>query len=111
MIMANNLKRQYDLHAPEYEAKALEVLRSGWYILGNEVKAFEKEWADYIGSKYCVGLASGLDALWISFRVLGIHEGDEVIFYAPIIHFILYQHFRFVAEYMIFLKQFLKAIS
>lgn len=79
MIMANNLKRQYDLHAPEYEAKALEVLRSGWYILGNEVKAFEKEWADYIGSKYCVGLASGLDALWISFRVLGIHEGDEVI--------------------------------
>lgn len=79
MIMANNLKRQYDLHAPEYEAKALEVLRSGWYILGNEVKAFEKEWAEYIGSKYCVGLASGLDALWISFRVLGIHEGDEVI--------------------------------
>ena len=79
MIMANNLKRQYDIHAPEYEAKALEVLRSGWYILGNEVKSFEKEWADYIGSKYCVGLASGLDALWISFRVLGIHEGDEVI--------------------------------
>ena len=79
MIMANNLKRQYDLHAPEYEAKALEVLRSGWYILGNEVNAFEKEWAEYIGSKYCVGLASGLDALWISFRVLGIHEGDEVI--------------------------------
>ena len=79
MIMANNLKRQYDLHAPEYEAKALEVLRSGWYILGNEVKAFEKEWAEYIGSKYCVGLASGLDALWISFRVLVIHEGDEVI--------------------------------
>lgn len=79
MIMANNLKRQYDLHASEYEAKALEVLRSGWYILGNEVKCFEQEWAEYIGAKYCVGLASGLDALWISFRVLGIHEGDEVI--------------------------------
>lgn len=79
MIMPNNLKRQYDLHAPEYEAKALEVLRSGWYILGNEVKAFEKEWAEYIGSKHCVGLASGLDALWMSFRILDIHEGDEVI--------------------------------
>ena len=79
MIMPNNLKRQYDLHAPEYEAKALEVLRSGWYILGNEVKAFEKEWAEYIGAKHCVGLASGLDALWMSFRILGIHEGDEVI--------------------------------
>ena len=79
MIMANNLKRQYDLHASEYEAKALEVLRSGWYILGTEVKSFEKEWGEYIGSKYCVGLASGLDALWISFRVLEIHEGDKVI--------------------------------
>lgn len=79
MIMANNLKRQYELHASEYEAKALEVLRSGWYILGNEVNSFEKEWADYIGTKYCVGLASGLDALWMSFKILGIHEGDEVI--------------------------------
>lgn len=77
--MPNNLKRQYDLHAAEYEEKALEVLRGGWYILGNEVKEFEKEWAQYIGSKYCVGLASGLDALWMSFRILGIGAGDEVI--------------------------------
>lgn len=52
MIMANNLKRQYNLHTPEYEAKVLEVLRSGWYILGNEVKSFEKEWAEYIGAKH-----------------------------------------------------------
>lgn len=79
MIMANNLKRQYELYAPEYEAKAIEILRSGWYILGNEVKSFEEEWAAYIGSKYCVGLASGLDALWISFRLLNIKQGDEVI--------------------------------
>lgn len=79
MIMANNLKRQYELHALEYEKKAIEVLRSGWYILGNEVKCFEKEWADYVGAKCCVGLACGLDALWISFRLLNIHEGDEVI--------------------------------
>lgn len=79
VIMPNNLKRQYDLHAEEYEVKALEVLRSGWYILGEEVQAFEQEWADYIGAKYCVGLASGLDALWMSFRLLGIGAGDEVI--------------------------------
>lgn len=79
MIMPNNLGRQYSLNAVEYEKKALEVLRSGWYILGNEVSSFEKEWADYIGSKYCVGLASGLDALWISFRILDIKKGDEVI--------------------------------
>lgn len=78
-IMPNNLGRQYSLHAAEYEKKAIEVLRSGWYILGKEVKSFEEEWAEYIGSKYCVGLASGLDALWMSFRLLDIGQGDEVI--------------------------------
>ena len=79
MILPNNLGRQFSLNAAEYEQKAVEVLRSGWYILGKEVSAFEEEWASYIGSKYCVGLASGLDALWMSFRLLGIKEGDEVI--------------------------------
>lgn len=79
MIMVNNLKRQYELHAQEYEEKALSVLRSGWYVLGKEVTAFEEEWARYVGAKHCVGLASGLDALWISFRLLGIRENDEVI--------------------------------
>ena len=79
MIMPNNLGRQYSLHAEEYRRKACEVLDSGWYILGKEVTAFEDEWAGYIGSKYCVGLASGLDALWISFRLLNIGQGDEVI--------------------------------
>lgn len=79
MIEANNLLRQYLLHDKEYEEKALSVLRSGWYVLGNEVKGFEKEWAAYIGTKHCVGLASGLDALWISFRILGVGKGDEVI--------------------------------
>ena len=77
--MQNNLKRQYLLYADEYKKKAIEVLESGWYILGKEVKSFEEEWANYIGTKYCVGLASGLDSLWISFRLLGIQEGDEVI--------------------------------
>ena len=79
MIMPNNLGRQYSLHAEEYKQKAIEVLDSGWYILGKEVSSFEEEWAKYIGSKYCVGLASGLDALWISFRLLRIGVGDEVI--------------------------------
>lgn len=79
MIMPNDLGRQFSIHAKEYEEKAIEVLRSGWYILGKEVQAFEKEWAEYIGAKYCVGLASGLDALWMSFRLLDIKGGDEVI--------------------------------
>ncbi len=78
-IMPNNLGRQFSLHAKEYEDKAVAVLRSGWYILGKEVAAFEEEFAAYIGAKYCVGLASGLDALWMSFRLLNIGEGDEVI--------------------------------
>ena len=78
-ILANNLKRQYELFAPEFEQKALDVLRGGWYILGEEVSAFEREFAEWIGAEYCVGLGSGLDALWISFRLLGIGPGDEVI--------------------------------
>ena len=78
-IMTNRLDRGFYMFQEEFEAKALEVLRSGWYVLGNEVKEFEKEFADYIGAKHCVGLASGLDALWIAFRILGIGKGDEVI--------------------------------
>lgn len=78
-IMPNRLDRGFYMHQDEYEKKALDVLRSGWYVLGNEVKSFEEEFASYCGAKYCVGLASGLDALWIAFRLLGIGEGDEVL--------------------------------
>lgn len=78
-IMANTLDRGFYMYQQEFEEKALEVLRSGWYVLGKEVSSFEEEFASYIGSKHCVGLASGLDALWIAFRVLGIGAGDEVL--------------------------------
>lgn len=78
-IMPNRLDKGFYLYQKEFEKKALDVLRSGWYVLGNEVKSFEEEFATYTGGKYCVGLASGLDALWIAFRVLGIGAGDEVI--------------------------------
>lgn len=78
-IMANRMDRGFFRYQKEFEDKALEVLRSGWYVLGNEVKSFEEEFAAYTGSGYCIGLASGLDALWIAFRVLGIGPGDEVI--------------------------------
>ena len=78
-IMPNRLDRGFEKYQKEYEEKAIDILRSGWYVLGNEVLSFEKEFADYIGAKHCVGLASGLDALWISLRILGIGEGDEVI--------------------------------
>lgn len=78
-IMPNRLDRSFYQYQEEFEAKAIEVLRSGWYVLGKEVSSFEQEFAQYNGAKHCVGLASGLDALWIAFRVLGIGAGDEVI--------------------------------
>ena len=77
--MPNRLDRGFYLYQEEFEKKAIDVLRSGWYVLGNEVKSFEEEFAAYTGGKYCVGLASGLDALWIAFRLLGIGAGDEVL--------------------------------
>ncbi len=78
-IMTNRLDRGFFKYQKEFEDKALDVLRGGWYILGKEVSAFEQEFAEYIGAKYAVGLGNGLDALWIAFRVLGIGKGDEVI--------------------------------
>ena len=78
-IMPNRMDRGFYRYQDEFEAKALEVLRSGWYILGKEVVSFEEEFSAYTGAKYCVGLASGLDALWIAFRLLNIGKGDEVI--------------------------------
>ncbi|MBR1691831.1 MAG: DegT/DnrJ/EryC1/StrS family aminotransferase [Lachnospiraceae bacterium] len=78
-IMPNRLDRGFTMYQKEFEDKAVQVLRSGWYVLGSEVKSFEEEFASYIGSKYCVGVASGLDALILAFRALGIGEGDEVL--------------------------------
>lgn len=78
-IMPNRMDRGFYKYQEEFEQKALEVLRSGWYVLGKEVSSFEEEFAAYTGGKYCVGLASGLDALWVAFRLLGIGKGDEVI--------------------------------
>lgn len=78
-VSANRLDREFFKHQKEFEGKALDVLRSGWYVLGPEVRSFEEEFEQFTGAKYCVGLANGLDALWLSFRILGIKEGDEVI--------------------------------
>lgn len=78
-VLANNLKRQYDLYKGEYEEKVLSILRKGWYVLGPEVEAFEREFAQYTNTNFCVGLGSGLDALWIAIKLLGIGSDDEVI--------------------------------
>lgn len=63
----------------ELDAAYARVMRSGWYVLGKEVEAFEQEFAEYCGAKYCVGVASGLDALHLALRAYGISPGDEVI--------------------------------
>ena len=78
-VKCNVLDRQFFQYQQEYEEAALRVLRSGWYVLGNEVKQFEEEFVAFTGRKYCVGLNSGLDALIMSVRALGISQGDEVI--------------------------------
>lgn len=78
-ISFNQLDRSYQKHNEEYNKAVLDVLESGWYVLGKNVEAFEKKFSTFIGSKYCVGLNSGLDALILAFRALGISKGDEVI--------------------------------
>lgn len=78
-IEFNVLDRQYKMYANEYNEAAIRVLNSAWYILGKELETFESEFAEFCGSKYCVGLNSGLDALILAFRALGIGKGDEVI--------------------------------
>ncbi|PNQ05558.1 aminotransferase [Mesotoga sp. SC_NapDC2] len=75
----NVLRPQYLMFKEEYDKAALEALDSGWYVLGEKVSQFEREFADYVGVRHCVGLNSGLDALVLAFRALGIMEGDEVI--------------------------------
>lgn len=80
MIPMNDLSRGFLLFRDEYESKALEVLRSGWYILGNEVSLFEKEFAESLGGDcYCAGVDNGLDAIWLGLKAAGICDGDEVI--------------------------------
>jgi dTDP-4-amino-4,6-dideoxygalactose transaminase len=78
-INFNQLDRGYFAYKTEYEHAVIKTLESGWYILGKNVEKFEEEFSSYIGSKYCVGLNSGLDALILAFRALEIGKGDEVI--------------------------------
>lgn len=74
-----NIQRQHETHSEEYEQAVLSVLRSGAYIGGEEVKAFEEEFAAYEGAKYGISCGNGTDALVIALRALGIGPGDEVI--------------------------------
>ena len=80
MIPVNELARGFRLYQKEYEDKALQVLRSGWYILGHELTSFEEEFAAALGGNaVCAGVDNGLDAISLGLRACGIGKGDEVI--------------------------------
>lgn len=71
-------KAGYLAHQAEIDAAVLRVLASGWYIQGEEVIAFERDYAAFQGAKHAVAVASGTDALILSLRALGIGAGDKV---------------------------------
>ena len=78
-----DLKQINNTYELELSQAVLRVIDSGWYILGEEVKSFEAEYANHIGTKHCIGVANGLDALRLILRAyieMGkINEGDEII--------------------------------
>ncbi|MCY4467032.1 MAG: DegT/DnrJ/EryC1/StrS family aminotransferase [Chloroflexi bacterium] len=79
MIPFNQLKPLHDLLADEINAALLRAADSGWYILGPEVEAFEREFAAYHGVSHAVGVANGTDAIELALRAGGVGAGDEVI--------------------------------
>jgi dTDP-4-amino-4,6-dideoxygalactose transaminase len=79
MIDFLSLKQVNAPHRQALQAALTRVLDSGWYVLGDEVEAFEREFAAYCGTRHCIGVANGLDALHLVLRGYGIGPGDEVI--------------------------------
>ena len=74
-----DLKAQYETIKQEIDAAIQRVLQQGQFILGPDVKAFEEEMADYSGTRFAVGVASGTDALHLALLACGIEPGNEVI--------------------------------
>jgi len=74
-----DLKAAYRELRTELNAASGRVMESGWYILGEEIETFEREFARYCGAKHCVGVGNGLDALILILRGFGIGPGDEVV--------------------------------
>ena len=79
MIPFNDFISEYQSVKSQINSAISDVLSRGSFILGNEVSKFEEEFTTYIGTKHCVGVASGTDAITLSLRALGIGNGDEVI--------------------------------
>ena len=78
MILLNDLKRQHQDLEDEIRAAVVNVCGSGWYVLGEQVRAVETDFATYCGVGHCIGLNSGTDALEIALRGLGLGTGNAV---------------------------------
>jgi dTDP-4-amino-4,6-dideoxygalactose transaminase len=74
-----SLKPVHDEMGAALDDATRRVMRSGWYILGPEVEAFEEKFAAYCGTRHCVGVGNGLDAMMLVLRAWGVGEGHEVI--------------------------------
>ena len=79
MIPFLDLNQINEPHLAAIEEAGLRVLRSGWYILGNELKAFEKSFAAYCNAGYCIGVANGLDAITLIIKAYDFPAGSEII--------------------------------
>lgn len=78
-IPVANPKMQFEFHKKEILEKVSEVLSRGRYVLGEEVRNFEREFADFIGAQFCIGVANGTDALALTLKASGVSFGDEVV--------------------------------
>ncbi|MBD5467261.1 MAG: DegT/DnrJ/EryC1/StrS family aminotransferase [Lachnospiraceae bacterium] len=79
MIAYSDLRPIHNQIREELDEAYRRVMDSGWFITGNELEQFEREFASYCGTKYCIGVGNGLDALHIILRAYGIGAGDEVL--------------------------------
>ena len=79
MILCSNPLQQYFSYKEDIDAAIARVLNGGWYILGEETKAFEREFSNYIGVAHGIGVGSGTEALHIALAACGVARGDEVI--------------------------------
>jgi dTDP-4-amino-4,6-dideoxygalactose transaminase len=79
MIEYENLKKLNEPFEQQYELAFKHILERGWYVLGEEVKRFEKEFSSYLNAGHCVGVASGLDAMTLGLIALELPPGSEVI--------------------------------
>lgn len=79
MIEYEQLARSNQPFMEELESAASRVIRGGWYVLGQEVAAFEEEFARYVGARHCIGVANGLDALILSIEALDLPLGSDIL--------------------------------